>query len=329
MNFTVDSIGNTVPYSGPILYNVVTLGAAGPSPSVVAISYFFHNFPAGYWVYFVDKYSDFEIIAVFIPLLAAFVYWFNGFFLLALDYFFWPQLLTVKVQNDVYLHRPQPNTVKDSNGRTKWTPALMRKVCLNLLGGQLFVIAPTAYAIYALQRSSLPVGVRIEKTLPSSWEMGRDILVAALIDEVLFYYGHLLLHQTNLFGVNVYAQCHKQHHEFTAPVGLVAAYCHPFEMLLANVIPLFVGIILMNSHIYTLIVWVIFAILGTQTHHCGYDWPWMKLDHQPSFHDFHHQRFTANYGNIGWLDWFHGTDKKYRVHLKKLEKAREGKKKSN
>jgi methylsterol monooxygenase len=112
-------------------------------------------------------------------------------------------------------------------------------------------------------------------------------------------------------------------------VGLVAAYCHPFEMLLANVIPLFVGIILMNSHIYTLIVWVIFAILGTQTHHCGYDWPWMKLDHQPSFHDFHHQRFTANYGNIGWLDWFHGTDKKYRVHLKKLEKAREGKKKSN
>ena len=325
MNVT-DTIGEMIPYSGPVLYNVVTMSAAGPAPTVIAISYFFQHFSAETWKNFVETYSEFDIIAVFIPLLATLVYWCNGLFLLALDYFFWPHLLTVKVQGDVYLHKPQSTSAKGPDGRVKWTPALLRKVCLNLLGGQLFVIGPTAYAIYALQQSSLPFGVRIETTLPSSWEMGRDILVAALFDEVLFYYGHLLLHQTNLFGINLYSKVHKQHHEFTSPVGLVAAFCHPFEMLVSNVIPLFVGIIYMNAHIFTLIVWVVFAVLGTQTHHCGYEWPWMKLDHQPSFHDFHHQKFTTNYGNIGWLDRLHGTDKKYRAHLAKLEKEREGKK---
>ena len=53
--------------------------------------------------------------------------------------------------------------------------------------------------------------------------------------------------------------------------------------------------------------------LGTQTHHSGYRLPWVAaFDEQPDFHDFHHQRFSCCYGNIGWLDALHGTSRPYR-----------------
>jgi len=61
---------------------------------------------------------------------------------------------------------------------------------------------------------------------------------------------------------------------------------------------------------------MIFAVLGTQTHHCGFNWPWGFWDHQPEFHDLHHAKFNGNYGNIGFLDWLHGTT----LHLKDFRK---------
>jgi methylsterol monooxygenase len=301
------NITNVVPYSGPALYYVVTLNAAGPAPTVIALSYFLQYFPVENWKYFVENYSDFQIIVEFLPLLAVTIYWCNGLFLLVLEYFCWPGMLKMKVQHGVYLQKTLSGSGKGRDEMLKWSPALVRKVISNLVVGQVFVMLPVVYAVYLIQQSSLPYGVRIEKTLPSSWEMGCDILVAILVDEVMFYFGHLLLHQTNFLGcLNVYALVHKVHHEFTAPIGLVAAYCHPVEMLVGNIIPLFAGIIYMNSHIYTLLVWVIMAILGTQTHHCGYEWPWMKFDHQPGFHDYHHEAFNTCYGNIGWLDRLFG-----------------------
>jgi|EP00505_MAST-04D_sp_SCG-Rhode-Island_P003027 sterol desaturase/sphingolipid hydroxylase (fatty acid hydroxylase superfamily) len=308
MNFThyvnmTDSLrGHVVPYSGPALYYTVALSAAGPAPTVIALVYFLQHFPAETWKYFVENYSEYQIITEFVPLLAVAVYWCNGIFLLALECFYWPEMLKMKVQRGVYLQKPLPASGKGRNEMLKWSPGLLRKVISNLMVGQMFVMLPVVHIIYRLQRSNLPYGVRIEGTLPNSWEMGRDISVAILFDEVLFYFSHLLLHQTNFLGFNFYAQIHKVHHEFTAPIGLVAAYCHPIEMLVGNIIPLFAGIIYMNAHIYTFLVWVVLAILGTQTHHCGYEWPWMKFDHQPSFHDYHHEAFDTCYGNIGWLD---------------------------
>lgn len=88
-----------------------------------------------------------------------------------------------------------------------------------------------------------------------------------------------------------------------------------------------------------------------QTHHCGYRFPWhVPGDEQPNFHgqsvcalfarlrrqavqvaatslcadrwfcaynlaDFHHERFTGNYGLSGVLDWLHGTDKEWQVRV--------------
>ena len=61
-----------------------------------------------------------------------------------------------------------------------------------------------------------------------------------------------------------------------------------------------------------------------QTHHSGYRLPWIAgFDEQPDFHDFHHQRFNCCYGNIGWLDALHGTNKMYLEHWRQKKAARD------
>ena len=55
------------------------------------------------------------------------------------------------------------------------------------------------------------------------------------------------------------------------------------------------------------------------------DWPWMwYVDHQPNFHDFHHEKFNVNYGMTSWLDRFHQTDL---LWLEKLKEDKETQKK--
>ncbi|EOD17797.1 hypothetical protein EMIHUDRAFT_102488 [Emiliania huxleyi CCMP1516] len=59
-------------------------------------------------------------------------------------------------------------------------------------------------------------------------------------------------------------------------------------------------------------------------HHSGFRLPWhFGPDEQPDFHDFHHQKFTCNYGHLGILDALHGTSKMYLDHCAKLAAAKQ------
>lgn len=275
---------------------VIGINISGPNPLTSALlALLLHYDPVK--IDFLTSLSPLQCVGVLLPALASIVYWANGLILLYIDSMSRPDVIQqFKIQ-------------QTKSFDTQKIYSLAR----NIVVGQVAVVFPACLALgYATQRG---LGVRVSDVIPSAKEITLHFSIFIVFEEVLFYYGHVLLHSRALYG-----PIHKIHHEYTSPIGLAAAYCHPLEMLLSNVLPLLAGAFCLGSHIYTLILWTVLVVLGTQNHHCGYRWPWQWwFDLQPNFHDFHHERFTGNYGILGWLDRFHGTDLQWRQRVALLQ----------
>lgn len=127
--------------------------------------------------------------------------------------------------------------------------------------------------------------------------------VFALVEEIGFYYTHRLSHHPAL-----YKHFHKIHHEWTASISIIAVYSHPVEHIISNVMPVFLGPLLMGSHIATFWIWIMIAQASTLNSHCGYHLPFLP---SPEAHDYHHLKFTNNFGVLGVLDRLHGTDQNF------------------
>eukprot|EP00112_Aurelia_sp_Birch-Aquarium-sp1_P004462 Seg1507.11 transcript_id=Seg1507.11/GoldUCD/mRNA.D3Y31 product="Fatty acid hydroxylase domain-containing protein 2" protein_id=Seg1507.11/GoldUCD/D3Y31 len=147
------------------------------------------------------------------------------------------------------------------------------------------------------------VGVTPEELPTFQWVL-LEIAVFTLVEEFGFYYSHRLAHHPRL-----YKHIHKIHHEWTAPISIVAIYAHPLEHVLSNLTPIALGPFLMGSHVATTWLWFALALMSTNISHSGYHFPFLP---SPEAHDFHHLKFTNNFGVLGVLDRFHGTDDMFR-----------------
>lgn len=259
------------------------------------LAFFLLNLPAGTTLYCVMR--PFYLVGVGLWLVVVVTYWTFGLGFLALD----------------LRHRPTSLYARKIQAERSFDRKKLARLVAQLLFGQIVVLLPFALLLGWLAERGIGIVVtpQFPRIIDVAWQLG----VFVAWEEVAFYYSHRVLHH-RLF----YERFHKMHHEFTAPIALCASYAHPVELATGNILPLILGPVLCRAHVATTALWFAVAVIGSQMHHCGYRFESAVLhlpgfDQQPDFHDFHHEVFRGNYGLIGVLDWFHGTDGRWRAAL--------------
>ncbi|CAH1123912.1 unnamed protein product [Ceutorhynchus assimilis] len=192
-------------------------------------------------------------------------------------------------------YKIQPGT-NEPVDRTK-----LMKVIWCVLLNQIAVGIPSSYLMYYSMKWRGFPGIR---ELPTFHWVLYELAIHILVEEAAFYYSHRFLHSKH-----IYKYIHKQHHEWTAPIAVTAIYCHPVEHIFSNLVPPFLGVFIMGSHVATAWLWFTLAILSTLNAHSGYHLPFFP---SPEAHDFHHLKFNNCFGVLGVLDRIHGTDAAFR-----------------
>lgn len=247
------------------------------------------NFWQSFWDIFLARFGDDEYVLYIYGtnILAFSLYWVVGSLFTLLDVTNRPSWLRK--------YKVQPG--ENEPVKFRRLASAIGQVVFN----QIFVAFPVSFLCFWIMKSR---GLPSVHTLPTFSRVLLELGVFIVIEEIGFYYSHRLVHHRK-----IYKHIHKKHHEWIAPIAVVAIYCHPFEHLLSNMLPLVLGPTIMGSHVATTWLWYGLAIFNTLNTHSGYHFPFFP---SPEGHDFHHLKFNECYGVLGILDYLHGTDKLFR-----------------
>nr|XP_048716764.1 fatty acid hydroxylase domain-containing protein 2 isoform X3 [Caretta caretta] len=112
--------------------------------------------------------------------------------------------------------------------RIKVDPAKLRQAVHTVLFNQVFISLPMMMLMLPIMKWR---GQPCSEELPTFHWFLLELSIFTLVEEILFYYSHRLVHHPLL-----YKRIHKKHHEWTAPIGVVSLYAHPVEHLVQSVL---------------------------------------------------------------------------------------------
>ncbi|XP_062358187.1 fatty acid hydroxylase domain-containing protein 2 isoform X1 [Cinclus cinclus] len=241
---------------------------------VNSVSWFMQNITLGNfwqtaWLEFYDHMEgdEWTIFLTGAALVPALAFWgFNGILLVA-DITGKPTFIT---RYRIQLGKNDPVDTKK-----------LWKAIYTVLGNQFFISFPMLVPMFYIMKWW---DSTFSKELPTFQWFLVELSIFTVVEEILFYYSHRLVHHPVL-----YKHIHKKHHEWTAPIGVVSIYAHPIEHIISNTLPVMTGPMIMGSHIVSISAWFSIALVTTSISHCGYHLPLLP---SPEFHDFHHLKYV-------------------------------------
>ncbi|XP_035890582.1 uncharacterized protein LOC118502459 [Anopheles stephensi] len=219
------------------------------------------------WNSFLDRIGD-DNVTLYVGFLTVYTYsffWLVGGLFVLMDLTNWPKALR-KFKN-------QPG----ANEPLEWDRC--KRLVKVVLRNQFLYGIPTTYFGF-MMRKLVFFETPNPRILPSLPIVFRDLLFCIVFWEITFYYSHRLLHSSYF-----YKRVHKKHHQWSAPVAWAAMYAHPFEFIISDLLPVYIGPAIMSSHVLTFVVWFTFVMMDTLVDHSGYHLPVLGSS---EMHDFHH-----------------------------------------
>jgi len=243
------------------------------------------------WVKVTANLTDFDLSTWVTFLYLCAIYFVAAFPYWVIDYFGW-----------FARYKIQPNEKYDSNKVWK---------CIKVLFFNHVVLAlPLIFISYPILKFR---GVQFGAPLPDPLDVGLRCLLYFMLEDTWFYFGHRWLHTDW-----AYRNIHRQHHEFTSPIGMASSYAHPVEFLFLGVGTFLGPVICGGDHIVGIWAWAFIRQVEAIEVHCGYDFPWnlskiVPFYCGPPHHDHHHSSWDGNYAStFVWWDRVFRTDDKYR-----------------
>ena len=161
----------------------------------------------------------------------------------------------------------------------------LSNVIRNLVMNLYIVFPLTLMALCAYRRPLLWHGLCTELA---------QAIVSIIAGDVWFYTCHRACHTKHLYFL------HRQHHEFPEPVGLVAFYGHPIDVVLINFGYDFVHHVVFGlSYFHWLLLFTI--VIGNSVYNA-------HARDARSLHFVHHKLYRYNYGVNLFMDKLLGTE---------------------
>lgn len=217
-------------------------------------------------------------------------------------------------------HEPWPWNHPKQEKREQFWKLLSRSMLL-ILANNVLMSYPLSIITFDSASENGKAMSQSMADFPSTFTLAWQVAICLIIEDILFYTGHRLLHWPVM-----YRAFHKVHHEYHDTIGVASEYAHPFEYLLGNIIPFTIGPAVLQVHMFTFFIWAVVRLGKTAEAHSGYEFPFSPFKLLPfanpaAAHDFHHSTgFTSCYGSFLTIwDTLLGTTGDYEKHIQKKE----------